>query len=65
LLPSKQQQAASDRDQKNSADNRKGKIASHVISPGLGAEKLVGPDFVSTVLSQGSRSDSPMDLEGV
>jgi hypothetical protein len=46
LLPAKEQQTACDRDQKDSGDDRKRKIASHVISPELGAEKLIGPDFV-------------------
>ena len=35
LLPSKKHKAASDRDQKDGSDDRKRKIASHVINPGL------------------------------
>src|ERR1022692_1742225 len=49
LLQAKKHQTASDRDQAHSADNRKRKIASHVMNPRPGAEKLIGAEFVSTL----------------
>jgi hypothetical protein len=52
LFAAKKQQTASDGEQKDSTDDREGKIASHVLSPRLRAQKLIGPDFVSTHLSK-------------